>query len=227
MPRAITKLTFKMLPASEQAALKGGIAAFNAVVAYKGKRAASTAAEITAAAFARCSELYAPNDTDDPLRASIKATAKSKGWSDAEIAAKEPRSYDLNFVAAVVQMGDVLEQLSEHKKLLERGGFFASLAATFNSHVRFEPARVTLSEKGIPEFDIGMRFKTALGLVAWTIIRLAQLRAHGHVVLRCAECREFKIVSIRKPQRFCSAGHRNLYNVHQHRLRAKAGRKHK
>lgn len=77
---------------------------------------------------------------------------------------------------------------------LERGGFFASLAATFNSHVRFEPARVTLSEKGIPELDIGMRFKTALGLVAWTIIRLAQLRAHGHVVLRCAECREFRIV---------------------------------
>ena len=127
-------------------------------------------------------------------------------------------------------MGDVLEQLVKHKRLPDRagaddpvgGGAFVSLAGMFMQHVLFTPARVLLNEKGFAEIDVGIRFPTALGLVAWTIIRLSQLRAHGHVILRCAECREFKIASIRKPQRFCKPAHRNLYNVHLHRSKARA-----
>jgi len=228
MPRAITGLPFKALPPGEQAALRGGIAALNAVVAYKRKRAAASAREITAAAFAKCAELHAPAESDYLLD-SIKATAKSKGWSREEIdvtrAADVHKSYDLNFVAAVVQMGDVLEQLVEHKRLLASGGVFASLAATFNSSVVLEPGALVLNEKGYAEVEQRIRFRTALGLVAWTIIRLSQLRAHGHVVLRCAECREFRIASIRKATRFCSPEHRNLFNVRQ--FRARAARKNK
>jgi hypothetical protein len=227
VPRAITKLTFKLLPEVEQAALRGGIAALNAVTAYKDKRAVTTAREVTAAAFASCEELQAPA-TSDALRDSIKATAKSRGWSHEEIevtrAADVQKSYDINFVAAVVQMGDLLEQLINNKRLLARGDSFGALAATFNSNVLFEPARVVLNEKGFAEIDVGMKFKTALGLVAWTVIKFSQLRSHGHVLLRCAECGEFKIASIRKPQRFCKAAHRNIHNVHQFRARA---RKHK
>lgn len=221
MPRPITP-SFKSLPAGEQAALRGGIAALNAVVAYKGKRAATTAREITAAAFANCADLYAPAESDYLLE-SIKATANSKGWTSQEIevtrAADVRKSYDINFVAAIVQMSELLEQLVKHKKLLARGGAFPSLAATFNSSVVLEPASLVLNDRGFAEIDIRMKFRTALGLVAWTIVRLSELRSHGHVVLRCAECREFRITSVRKHLRFCSPGHRNLFNVHQFRAR--------
>lgn len=228
-------MTFKGLPKSERSALLGGIAALNAVVAYKTKRAAVTAAQIEAAAFKNRGDLHQPGKSNY-LRETIKATARSNGWSDVEIedtrAAVVQKSYDLNFVAAVVEMGDVLEQLIEHKRLLARplpgSGGFGSLAATFNSDALFEPARVVLNEKGFAEIDTRMKFTTALGLVAWTIIKLSQLRSHGHVVLRCAECREFRITSVSKKLRFCSNDHRNLFNVHRFRARAaKAARKHK
>jgi hypothetical protein len=240
MPRAITKLRFKGLPKSEQAALEGGIAAINAVVAYRDKPTASSAREITAAAFARCAELHAPGK-GDYLLDSIKATAKSKGWSDAEIegarAADVQKSYDINFVDAVVQMGDVLAQLITSPRLPPRegpawarggpgwaagGGGFASLAATFNAHVLFEPTGARLNRSGFGEIDVGMKFKTALGLVAWTVIKLSQLRFYGHVVLRCAECREFKIVSVSRRRSFCSTRHRTLFNVHKLRARRAA-----
>lgn len=231
MPRAITGLTFKALPESEQTALLGGIAALNSVMGYKGKRFAVTAAQIEAAAFKNCSDLHASAESDY-LRDWIKANARAKGWTDAQIdgagAADVQKSYDLNFVKAVVEMGELLAQLIKHKRLLARGGSFPQLAATFMSHVQFEPGRVVLNQKGFGEIDTRVKFKTALGLVAWTIIRLSHLRFYGHVVLRCAECREFKIASVRKPLRFCSPEHRNLFNVHRFRARAvKAARKHK
>jgi hypothetical protein len=222
-----------MLPAREQAAIRGAIGALNAVVPYRNKVAATMAAAVTALAFEKCPQVRATGETD-PLLESIKATARArKGWSEAQIegegAPDVQKSYDINFVAALEQMGDVLERLIKDKRLFGRagpgwaagGGAFASLAATFMGHTKFQPDGVRLNEKGFAEIVPGLRFQTALGLVAWAILRLSQLRAHGHVVLRCAECREFKIASIRKPQRFCSPHHRNLYNVHRYRARAR------
>jgi hypothetical protein len=216
MPLAITKPRFRDLPKSEQTALRGGIAALNSAVAYKAKRAATSAREVAAAAFANCADLHA-SDERDPLLDSIEAMAMRKGLEGREDL--KQRSRDVNYVTAMVEMGDMLEQLIKDKRLLARGGTFSALAATFNSHVKLEPADVVLNPKGFAEIDFRMRFKTALGLAAWTIIRLSQLRSYGHVVLRCAECREFKIVSISKRQRFCSKQHRTLFNVHKLRAR--------
>jgi hypothetical protein len=217
VPRAITKLTFKALPKGEQAALLGGIAALNSVAAYRSKRIAATADEIEKVAFRNCHVLHKPGKTDY-LRVSIEAAGTP--------ASDLHKAYDAAYVAAIVEMGEVLEKLITAKRLPEQGGLFLRLAAKFDADVLVAPARIILTEKGDTEIDMGMRFRTALGLVAWTIVRLSQLRSH--VVLRCAECGEFKIASVSKPLRFCSPAHRNAYTVRAFRARAaKTARRHK
>jgi hypothetical protein len=240
LAKALTRLRFKSLPAVEQAAIVGAIAAVNAVTPYK-RPAVTTAADIDHVAFRAIADQHAPGNTNF-LRESIIANARHKGWSEERIASPEgaavvQQSYDINFVDAVRQMGEVLADLITDKRLLGRagqkfaagGGSFASLAATVNSDVQFLPGRVVLNAKGFAEFTPQIKFGTALGLIAWAIIRLSELRSHGHVVLRCRECNHFKIVSVSKQQHFCSPAHRNLYYVHAHRERQRSekARKHK
>lgn len=251
MPRAITGPRFRSLPKSDQAAILGAIAALNSVTPYKGERAASTAREVDHVAFDHIADQHAPLESDH-LRATIKANATAltdcsaerreqlialhrwdaeavamHSWSAERLASAEgaaviQRSYDSNYIAQLVWLGGVLESLIKNKRILVRGGHFPEIAAQFNLNTAFEPHRVVLDKKGYAEIFVRAKFRNALGLVAWAIIQLSQLRAHGHVILRCRECGAFKIVSVSKQQHFCSPAHRNLYNVHAHRERQRA-----
>lgn len=205
-------MTFDQLPESEKIAVRSAIRAVNAVTE------ARSAEEIEGQAF---KNRQLRGGGRGYLYEQLFESAKRAGRSDLSAlhGAQLEARYDEMFRAAAVEMRSVLVDLVRTRRLPERGGAFLALAATFMSDV-FAGWQVSLSESGHAQIDLQLRFKSALGLIAFVILRLSEISAEARPLLQCAECGSFKLVESTggdKPERFCSTKCRNRFTVRKWR----------
>jgi hypothetical protein len=205
-------LTFDALPLREKVAIRSAVRAINFVSVAK------SATGIDAEAFKNRALRAGGRNY---LYLNLVESAQRIGWTEATRAEEIQARYEVLFRQAAVEMHAVLTALVREGRLPERGGLFNGLAATFMSDV--VPAwSVHLTESGNAELEMQLRFKSALGLIAYVILRLSEISAQKPALLICDECNQFKIIESTGGDvitRFCSKACRNRFNVREHRRR--------
>jgi hypothetical protein len=232
--QTVTTPSFKRLSEAERSAIHAAIRALNTVATAKvGKSAgAVTPREIEAEAFKNSSSDLRESGASLYMQQWLEALARGNpSVARADVHAR----HDALYVQVIKGMAEALNSLILKKRLDARVhgaprepgwiGYVGVIIGAYNADAVPQHGSVSISERGHAEILWRMRFRSALGLVAWAILTLSAIVAHELVVMRCAECGRFKIVGVRKPTRFCSPEHRNLFNVRQFRARAAKARK--
>jgi hypothetical protein len=105
--------------------------------------------------------------------------------------------------------------------------WFQQLVELFKSEVAprwdIEPGKT-----GHAAISSRLSFNSALGLIAYVILRLSELSAQTPSLLQCSECDKFKIIESTggdKISRFCSARCRNRFTVRKWRADQKVAPK--
>ena len=153
------------------------------------------------------------------------------GWSTARITER----YERDYMRALTEMRALLAELAQTGKLslgVQKGqgvggGGVASLAATFQQDRAFQDS-VEFDDQGHARILVRLKFNSALGLVAYAILRLSELSTGSRALLACKECGTFKIPRYTRGDRrsdFCSDECSKSYNVSAYRQRAKRAEK--
>lgn len=210
------QLTFDTLPNEERIAIRSAIRAVNSI------HKANSAEDVNAEAFKNSA---LKKGGESYLFQHLEEAAKRIGWNEGRQAAELPQQYDRVFLQAATELRAALVTLVQDGRLPKRGDLFSGLAATFMSDV-FAGWSVDLTEGGHAHIRMQPRFKSALGLIAYVILKLSEISEFKPAVLICQECEKLKLIESTggdKISRFCSPKCRNRFGVREFRKRQQTG----
>lgn len=230
--RTITKPSFQLLSEPEQAAIHAAVRALNVAATAKQDATRPAPQEIENAAFLRESQtLREPDSQSDYMRGWLESLERSNPTVPPSVIQGRR---DAMYLQAIDHMSAALEQLIRTKALKMRPRKGSPPGWTGNSGVIIgayhadavpQHGSVSIDARGRAQITLRMRFRSALGLIAWGILTLSGIIASERAVIRCIECGAFKIVGVRKPQRFCSAKCRNKFTVREWRRKRDQSRR--
>jgi hypothetical protein len=134
---------------------------------------------------------------------------------------------DKSYLKIAAELRDTLKVLARTGRLPATGAAFQLLATTFNTEA--DPGwSVGRGDDGRVQIIMQLRFKSALGLIAYAAVRLSEMSAQSPALLVCDECEQFKFIESTggsRISRFCSTKCRNRYTVREFRRSNRTARK--
>lgn len=212
MAQAITKAGFEGLPSEEKVIIRTALAAVNTA------RSAESAQSIESVAF-RNARLRSSGSNH--IRDMLIANARQAGLENlvGPVGEEFEKRYDLIFRSSASALHTMLGHLVSEGRLPE--AWFDQLAALFREDV-VQVWDIERTKGGHADIRARLTFKSALGLMAYVILRLSALSADSRAVLQCPKCGAFKLIESTggdRISRFCSTKCRVAFNVRSLRAR--------